>query len=159
MPAYYTLADVGRIIWVLFCVIAMLFAVYYFTRFYAKRSVGGRRSTYMQTLDVLPLTKDVYLALVRIGDTAVILSVSPRESRLLHSMPYSELQTLHERAQQEQPASGYTDSPVMQSLRNNPIYRAYMRLTHKDTASTHDFSHVLSDAAKRQEDRHHQDRP
>ena len=82
-------------------VLALLFACLFWLRkrgfAYGGRAASHRGGAFLNAVERLPLSPGASLHLVRVGDRALIVAVSPGGCRRLACLPWSELQEGGER--------------------------------------------------------------
>ncbi len=144
-------SGMGQIIWVLFCIILIFVMVYYFTKFYAKRSSRVFASKYITHVDGIVLSKDQYLHLLKIGDKALLISAGIGGVRLVAQFEAGDLQ-IAEDSEETRYAEAPSDSSLLTRLTFKAVaaIRGYIdkrkASRDKDTSQT-DFSSYLRNAS------------
>jgi len=115
MPEHNSLFQV---FWTLGCVLLILLAAYFFTKYVVGRSQlwpGGGKNLPVRILFRLPLTRDSQLLLVQLGEKNLLIGVSAGGVSLLCELTGEEVRKFLEG--QESAASGGTEfGQVMQNM-------------------------------------------
>ena len=67
-----------QMIWTLFCIIAVLYGTFLFSKFVSKRAGVRNNGKIMQVREVMPLNKDNSVYLIKIGDENFAMNVSSK---------------------------------------------------------------------------------
>ncbi len=118
----------------------MLFFTYYFTKSYAKRSVGNRYGKHITVLETITLGKEQSLHLIKLLDKIILVGVSHNSINELATFDIDDYEALAENlAEGSQRASN--------PAQNNIIYKAITRLQQNGS-----FKDLFSKAKANEED-------
>lgn len=81
--------------------LGLLGAAYYLSRRMGNPLSAGRASRYMKSVDRLPVAKDRWIEMVRVGDEVMILGVTGHTIEVLRTIPADELTPLRAGKQED----------------------------------------------------------
>lgn len=118
------LAEIGALLGMLAAVVAILCLAWLFTRYLAGRTLGGTgfvrgpgRGGEMQMLGRMPLGREQYLAVVRVGERYLLLGVTTGQITLLQELGAEEALRWTEEAQSPAGTSTGPAIPFRDALR------------------------------------------
>lgn len=84
----------GALIVSVVVMLGLLGAAYYLSRRMGNPLSGGRASRYMKSIDRLPVAKDRFIEMVRVGDEIMVLGVTGHSFEVLRTISADELAPL-----------------------------------------------------------------